>query len=555
MPDLATVGSASLQSPRPFLARARLRLARGARVALVPLAVSALSTGCVVAPSAPAPRRDLPALPDSAGWGVHVLAAARDPAGTLWAGTYGKGIYRLPAGAGTWQIIRSDTVPGALSWDFVHAFAFGPRGQIWYGTVGNGWGLSVDGGKTWTSWTYDQLGPEWQYVASGGIAARGDTTVIATADGLQITTDDGAHWTAIVDSVGPPARGPADTALPLLANEYVRWIAADDRGWVVSTLRGTQRLRHTDAGWVAEPAGRVAFAPADSIDLDGQVYRGGPCGLRHSADTLPCIPGKAESATDPAAPLTLWLERPVDRRDNAFIDQTYRYGSTMGGNFQQHQGVEFNNPDGTPVHAALGGIVVYAGPAEAGALTVTIRHDTTVTRQGTYRLYSTYYHNSSLGVKVGERVTTGQEISRVGNTGRATNDHLHLELAASPTDSIGAIVDSLQRFPPYTTNAELWMKPLPGTGIVAGQVFDARGEPLRQARIYGIVKRVPSETPFSFAETYGDKGHSHPLYGEHFAVGDAPPGRYVVGTSIDGKRVLRRITVAAGKVTWVVFRP
>ena len=148
----------------------------------------------------------------------------------------------------------------------------------------------------------------------------------------------------------------------------------------------------------------------------------------------------------------------------------------MGGNFQQHQGVEFNNPDGTPVLASGSGTVVVAGRAEAGALTVSIRHDTTVTSKGVvYRLYSTYYHNSSLLVSVGDRVRSGQEISRVGNTGRATNDHLHLELAASPTDSVGAIVDSLQRFPPYTTNAELWIEPLPGTGIVAGQVFDTSG--------------------------------------------------------------------------------
>jgi hypothetical protein len=38
-------------------------------------------------------------------------------------------------------------------------------------------------------------------------------------------------------------------------------------------------------------------------------------------------------------------------------------------------------------------------------------------------------------------------------------------------------------------------------------------------------------------------------------VGDVPAGRYVVGTEIGGKRVLRRITVAPGKVTWVVFSP
>jgi hypothetical protein len=497
-----------------------------------------------------------PPLPDSSGWGVHVLAAAHDQAGTLWVGTYGKGVYRLPRDGRAWEVIRSDTTPGALSWDFVHAFGFGPRGQIWYGTVGNGWGLSVDGGRTWKTWTYDQLGPEWQYVAAGGIATRGDTTVVATADGLQITTDDGAHWIAIVDAVGPAAKGPADTALPLLANEYVRRLAVDRRGWVVSTLRGEQRLRHTTRGWVAEPVEGAAFPAHDSVVVAGRAYRGSHCGLRPADDRSPCLRGPAPRADAPAEPRTLWLQRPIAPRDNDHIDQTYRYGSTMGGNFQQHQGVEFNNPDGTPVLAAGAGTVVYAGPAEAGALTVSIRHDTTVTRDGvTYRLYSTYYHNSSLEVKVGDRVRAGQRISRVGNTGRATNDHLHLELAAAPTDSLGAIVDSTQRFPPYTTNAELWVRPLPGTGIVAGQVVGSDGKPVPQARIYGLVKPKPSETPFSFAETYGDKGHPHPLYREHFAVGDVPAGRYVVGTEIEGKRVLREVTVSSGKVSWVVFSP
>jgi murein DD-endopeptidase MepM/ murein hydrolase activator NlpD len=228
----------------------------------------------------------------------------------------------------------------------------------------------------------------------------------------------------------------------------------------------------------------------------------------------------------------------------------------MGGNFQQHQGVEFNNPDGTPVYAIGAGKVVYAGRAEQGALTVTIRHDTSVTADGKkYRIYSTYYHNSSLKAKVGQRVSKGTVIARVGNTGRATNDHLHLEMSASPTDSLGAIVDSLQRFPPYTTNPELWIEPLPNTGIVAGQVFDASGAPIPQARIYGIIKRDPAETPFSYAETYGDKAHSHPLYGEHFAVSDVPVGTYVVGTEIEGKKVFRTIAVEAGKLTWVVFKP
>ena len=195
-------------------------------------------------------------------------------------------------------------------------------------------------------------------------------------------------------------------------------------------------------------------------------------------------------------------------------------------------------------------------PAEQGALTVSIRHDSSVVARGKrYRLYSTYYHNTSLTVKPGARVRAGQAIARVGNTGRATNDHLHFELAASPTDSIAAIVDSTQRFPPYTTNPELWLQPLPGTGAVAGQVLDASGAPVPQARIYGLVKRDPVETPFSFAETYGEHGHPHPLYGEHFAVGDVPEGVYVLGTEVGGRRILRRVTVEPGKLTWVVFRP
>ena len=47
------------------------------------------------------------------------------------------------------------------------------------------------------------------------------------------------------------------------------------------------------------------------------------------------------------------------------------------------------------------------------------------------------------------------------------------------------------------------------------------------------MKPEPIETPFSYAETYGDKAHPHPLYGEHFAVSDVPPGVYVVGTEIE----------------------
>ncbi len=499
----------------------------------------------------------LPPLPDSTGWGVPVLSIARDPRGAVWVGTYGRGIFRLRPGATAWESIRHDTTATSISWDFVQAFGFGARGEIWYGTVGNGWGVSLDDGRTWKNWTLTQLGPEWQYVAPNGIAVRGDTTIIGTADGIQLTADDGAHWLALIDSVGPPAKGPADTAIAVLASEYVKRLGLDRRGILITTPKGNQRILHSVDGWTAQPVATAAFTPLNNLVIDGVGIRGTSCGLKRATDTIPCLTRAVREGAAPRLPLTTWFRRPIERTDNSNIDQTYRYGSTMGGNFQQHQGVEFNNADGTPVHAIGGGYVVYADRAEQGALTVAIRHDSTVTdSQGTrLRVYSVYFHNSKLLVKVGQRVSAGAIISLVGNTGRATNDHLHLEVHASPTDSVGAIVDSLERFPPYTTNPELWIEPLPNTGIVAGQVIDAKGVPVQQARIYGLVKFEPIETPFAYAETYGDKAHPHPLYGEHFAVSDVPPGSYIVGTEISGRKVFRKITVEAGKLTWVVFKP
>jgi murein DD-endopeptidase MepM/ murein hydrolase activator NlpD len=142
----------------------------------------------------------------------------------------------------------------------------------------------------------------------------------------------------------------------------------------------------------------------------------------------------------------------------------------------------------------------------------------------------------------------------VGNTGRATNDHMHLEVHAAPGEDVKFIVDSLEKFPPYTTNPELWIAPPENTGIVAGQVWDSAGQPVRGARIYGLRKTEPRETPLSYVETYRDKAHSHPLYHDHFAIGGVPPGNYEVGTEIDGRHVWRRIRVEAGKLTWVVFR-
>ena len=490
--------------------------------------------------------QDTVQVPDSAGAPTRILARATRSNGDIWIGTYGRGIFVRPRGGGppeSWRHLANR--PGdstSISFDYVNAIAFGARGEIWYGTVGNGWGLSTDAGHTWRNWTYSSLGPEWQYVAPDGIVTRGDTVVIGTADGLQVTTDDGDHWAAFGDAVGPPAKGPADTAVEVLPSEYVLGVQRDSLAWVVRHLRGTTRLNLS--GCLRRAHGDQNSACG--LGSSGTARQPAPVGLRPVARP---VPGSARRWSP-------WFARPIAQEDNDHIDQTYRWGSTMGGAFQPHQGVEFNNPDGTPVHAIGDGTVIYAGRAEQGALTIGIRHDTMLAVAGKrFFIFSTYYHNSALLVRVGDRVRRGDIIARVGNTGRATNDHVHLEVHAAPTDSVKPIIDSLNKYPPYTTNPELWITPLPGTGMIAGTVVDSGGTPIPQARIYGIAKPLPRETPFAYAETYGPRNRPHPLYGEQFAITDVPAGVHHLFVVIGGRRVARTVVVRPGALSWVDFRP
>src|SRR5207244_2855754 len=143
--------------------------------------------------------------------------------------------------AGSWEQMKhsSDTTTRSISFDFVHAFGFGPRGEVWYGSVGNGWGLSTDGGKTWTNWALNELGPEWQYVAPNGIVTRGDTVYVGTADGIKLSWDRGVTWAEITDSSGALS---APHSWGRLRSQYVLALARGSDGalWA-GHLRGLAR--------------------------------------------------------------------------------------------------------------------------------------------------------------------------------------------------------------------------------------------------------------------------------------------------------------------------
>jgi len=85
-----------------------------------------------------------------------------------------------------------------------------------------------------------------------------------------------------------------------------------------------------------------------------------------------------------------------------------------------HKGVDFTARPGTAVRAIGAGVVLWAGYVKDYGNLVEIRHS------NGYR--TRYAHNRDLLVKPGDIVKKGQLISHVGQTGRASGPHLHLEV-------------------------------------------------------------------------------------------------------------------------------
>ncbi len=99
----------------------------------------------------------------------------------------------------------------------------------------------------------------------------------------------------------------------------------------------------------------------------------------------------------------------------------------IGAGSEFHYGIDLANSIGTPIVAAAGGAVVYAGPLSTYGNVVIITHSLNG------EIYTTVYaHLNSYNVGVGDVVEKGQQIAQMGNTGRSTGSHLHFEVHIGP---------------------------------------------------------------------------------------------------------------------------
>ena len=97
---------------------------------------------------------------------------------------------------------------------------------------------------------------------------------------------------------------------------------------------------------------------------------------------------------------------------------SYRRLHPVNGGYRPHLGVDYAAPYGAPVIAVADGVVIEAGLAGEAGRMVRLRHT------GGYE--TAYLHLSAFapGIRVGTRVTQGQVIARVGNSGTVTGTHL-----------------------------------------------------------------------------------------------------------------------------------
>jgi murein DD-endopeptidase MepM/ murein hydrolase activator NlpD len=99
---------------------------------------------------------------------------------------------------------------------------------------------------------------------------------------------------------------------------------------------------------------------------------------------------------------------------------------------------------GAPIQAIADGVVREVGNP-SGTFGVYAIIDHTIDGQ---RVSSVYAHmeSGSLALAVGQPVTVGQAVGRVGSTGASTGAHLHLEihLAGTPVDPYAWLVAHVQ---------------------------------------------------------------------------------------------------------------
>jgi len=103
------------------------------------------------------------------------------------------------------------------------------------------------------------------------------------------------------------------------------------------------------------------------------------------------------------------------------VKSAFRYTSGFGPRWgRMHNGTDFAGASGTPIYSTADGVVTHAGWSSGYGRLVKIQHE--------FGIETRYAHMSAVRVEVGQRVSRGDRIGDMGNSGRSTGTHLHYEI-------------------------------------------------------------------------------------------------------------------------------
>lgn len=103
------------------------------------------------------------------------------------------------------------------------------------------------------------------------------------------------------------------------------------------------------------------------------------------------------------------------------VKSNFRFTSGFGPRWGRlHAGTDFAGPIGTPIYATADGVVTHAGWSSGYGRLIKIRHE--------FGIETRYAHLNAMSVTVGQRVSRGERIGAMGNSGRSTGPHLHYEV-------------------------------------------------------------------------------------------------------------------------------
>lgn len=85
-----------------------------------------------------------------------------------------------------------------------------------------------------------------------------------------------------------------------------------------------------------------------------------------------------------------------------------------------HSGLDFKGAHGSPILSAAAGRVSAVGPQSGYGNTIEVDHG--------YGIITRYAHLSGYTARIGQTVAAGQQIGRMGSSGRSTGTHLHFEV-------------------------------------------------------------------------------------------------------------------------------